>query len=236
MKPIVFIISYNRPIYLWVTLDSLYRKSSKDCRFIIIDNASTDPSIKNVIHAFERRGMFYKSYMMPDNKRSNFIDVIKRHLYELGDYHYFVESDVEVLTQNWDKLMLKYFNSANYGFLGSAIDKRDFVSPGDLNENNDKTRFLIKAASPERKYALDGQGISDVQPAGRITIRKSSIIQQSLDRVDLIYNDSSLNRLSRQLGFKTGIVKEVKHRHLSLLNYFDYHNYDPTARNNFFKN
>ena len=234
IKPIVFIISYNRPLYLWVTLDSLYRKTTGDVKFILIDNASTDPMVKNVIKGFERRNMFHKVYMMQKNLKQNFINVLKNHKSELKDFHFFVESDVEVITEGWDEILIKHFLSDNYGFLGCAIDKSDFIDKESLSDNSAQTNFLIKANSPERKYLLEGKGVTNLFPPGRITIRKTNLILDNIDNIKLIYNDSPLTEKAKRLGYKIGIVKEVKHRHLSLLNYYDYFKYDRNNRNKFF--
>jgi hypothetical protein len=233
--PIAFIISYNRPIFLWVTLDSLYRKTSKNIKFILIDNNSNDPLVKNVIEGFKRRNMFHKVYMMNTNSKENFLNVFNNHKNELGDYFFTIESDVEVITKDWDKKMIKNFTSDNYGILGSAVDKDDFINPDSLKEKSSTNNFLIKANSPERKYELNGNGIINVFPPGRITIRKTEIILSNINNIDKIYNDSDFTKTSKSLGYKIGIIKEIKHRHLSLLNYYDYHNYDKNNRNKFFK-
>ncbi len=44
--PFVFILSWERPIYTWVCLDSLYRETNSPAKFVIADNASRDPMVK----------------------------------------------------------------------------------------------------------------------------------------------------------------------------------------------
>jgi hypothetical protein len=229
--PIVFIISHNRPIYLWVTLDSLYRKTVGNCRFILIDNKSTDTLIYDVINSFSNRGMFHKKYLMEENDVNNLRKVFKEQD-DIGDYHFLIESDVEVLTHNWNNIMYKYFTSDNYGFLGSAVDKSDFVDlSGD--EKNGNNIFLTKTESPERSYPLDGEGVIDVIPPGRLTIRKTQVVR---DSIDTIHRDSQLTQFTKDAGYMTGLIRDVKHRHLSLLNYYDYNGYSQNERDNFFNN
>jgi hypothetical protein len=58
-RPItVFIHSYNRPLYLWASLDSLYRGTRHPHRFVFLDMASDDRLVRQVVAGFERRGMF----------------------------------------------------------------------------------------------------------------------------------------------------------------------------------
>jgi len=235
MIPYIFIISRNRPIYLWITLDSLYRKTSGNCNFILIDNGSDDNAITNIIKGFDKRNMFFKKYLFKDNNRINVLKTINDHIKNIGDFHFMVESDIEILTDNWNEIMIQYMKSDNYGLLGSAIDTKDFINI-DKIDKNPINNFLIKANSPERKYIFSGTGVADMQPAGRITIRKTKIIADNINNPNRIYNDSDLNRIIKQEGYKTGVIKEVKHRHLSLLNYYDYSDYNPKTRNDFFKN
>ena len=42
----VFIRTWNRPLHLWACLDSVYRSTKYPCRFILLDNHSTDPMVK----------------------------------------------------------------------------------------------------------------------------------------------------------------------------------------------
>jgi GT2 family glycosyltransferase len=63
----VLITSYNRPLYLWACLDSLYRHTRHPHRFTIIDMASEDPLVDEVIAGFARRGMFTEVIRAPRN-------------------------------------------------------------------------------------------------------------------------------------------------------------------------
>lgn len=54
----IFLVSWGRPIYLWVCLDSLWRLTQTATRVILLDNAHPDPLVGKVIEAFQRRGLF----------------------------------------------------------------------------------------------------------------------------------------------------------------------------------
>lgn len=59
IEPITVLIqSRNRPLYLWACLDSLFTYTQRPARFILVDNASDDPAVLEVVRGFERRGMF----------------------------------------------------------------------------------------------------------------------------------------------------------------------------------
>src|SRR4051812_8715291 len=95
--PLVFILSWERPLYLWACLDSLRTTTRVPCRFVLLDNASQDPLVDRVIRAFEARGMFHKVYRRGDNSPHALTEAVDLHAAELGDYFGFVESDVMVL-------------------------------------------------------------------------------------------------------------------------------------------
>ena len=54
----VLITCHNRPLYLWACLDSVYRNTRYPHRFTMLDMASEDPLVGQVIAGYERRGMF----------------------------------------------------------------------------------------------------------------------------------------------------------------------------------
>jgi len=47
--------------------------------------------------------------------------------------------------------------------------------------------------------------------------------------------DGALDRKFRDAGYETGIATGVRHRHLSLLNLFDYPDYDIVNRDSFMR-
>ena len=63
----VLITCHNRPLYLWACLDSLARHTRHPRRFTMLDMASADPLVAQVIAGFERRGMFSQVIRAPRN-------------------------------------------------------------------------------------------------------------------------------------------------------------------------
>ena len=240
INPIVFIQSYERPIYLWACLDSLYRNTKHPCRFVLIDNASRDPLVNKVIGAFEARGMFYSVHRRKENTQDAMPEALKHHNDQLGEYFGYVQSDI--LVHPSEPCWLTEFISLvqenpDLGLVGSLVDKSDFVDPikaVELFPNTETVQlnFLIKARSPERtlRNNYDERLIDPFNPPGRLQFLKREFI----DKAGWILRDRPLYETCKRLGYKAAIATRVRHRHLSLLNLFDYPESEVSARNRFF--
>lgn len=236
----VLISSRNRPLYLWACLDALYTRTKIPCRFILVDMASDDPLVEKVLSGFERRGMFSEVLRSAQNNLGVLADFVFRHIETLGPYFAYIESDVVVEDTDpcWLERMVSLMDSnPRLAMLGSIIDKRDFIDPSAnerLRENRDDAhwRSLIKADSPERRQepiAAEGKPLFyPHNPAGRLLLLRTEAIK----KVGLA-TDGVLDRLSREAGYETAITTQVRHRHLSLVQLFDYPDYDMSARNEF---
>ena len=96
-KPItVLISSRNRPIYLWACLDALWRHTSFPHRFILVDMASDDDLVAQVIRGFERRGMFAEVIRAERNDPAVLTRLVMHELDRWAPYFAYVESDVVV--------------------------------------------------------------------------------------------------------------------------------------------
>jgi hypothetical protein len=130
-------------------------------------------------------------------------------------------------------------NNRQLAMVGPAIDQRDFVSweraralEPDLED--ERLASLIKLHSPERDQKLvctDPGGLAyPHNPPGRLLLMRSV----ALARVGA-GTDGTLDRKFRDAGYETGIAPDVRHRHLSLLNLFDYPEYDVAGRDAFMR-
>lgn len=236
---LVFILSYERPLYLWASLDSLYRNTKYPCRFILADNCSQDPLVQKVIGGFDRRGMFHDVYLCEDNRLDRIEWMVERHRDLLGQYWAFCECDVVVAPGEpcWLQRFVQHM-AANprLGMLGSYIDSSDFVSPEAARrlhpgKSVEELGQVIKLQSPER--AIDDVPkapiISPFNPPGRLLMIRT----ETLDTVP-IRRDSLWHQGMLRSGYETGIATDVVHRHLSLLNIYDYADYDMELRDSFF--
>jgi GT2 family glycosyltransferase len=235
----VLILSWNRPLYLWACLDSLYRYTRCPAQFLLVDNHSEDPLVATVVTGFQRRGMLNIVEWGETNSPTRTADSIRKYSSMFGDYFIYIESDVVVFETDpcWLSRLCDLMDSnPNLGILGSYIDTRDFIDPDATKVERsipaEKYSALAKAASPERSLPEVPPDITIVEPfnpPGRLlAIRTELLPLLSPFRDDLLY------LRTKEAGFEAGIATGVRHRHLSLLNYFDYPQYDTVARNRFF--
>lgn len=239
--PFVFILSWERPIYLWVSLDSLHRRTRTPCRFVLVDNGSTDPLVRDVIAGFERRGMFHAVHLLDSNEPGNFAAVLEDYLPRVGSHFAYVESDISIeapVDGCWlGTLLALAEEDPKRAMLGSYCDPRDFpdvVVTRRLFPELDEEAYLrlVKAASPERTLPVvppDEPLISPFNPPGRILLLRTEAIAPIGMRAD-----AELHLALIEQGWRTGISTAVRHRHLSLLHVFDEPSYDTAGRTAFF--
>jgi hypothetical protein len=238
LQPVnVLISSRNRPIYLWTCLDALYRHTHYPHRFHLVDMASDDPAAFDVISSFERRRMFEQVVHAEENDPQFMCDLILAQLDAWGPYFVYMEGDaiIEAGEPCWLSRMVALMEShPRLAMLGSAIDKSDFVDPEEVDylrgaRAEGVWRALIKADSPERLQSIDAASGAPLfrphNPAGRLLLLRTDALRD----VGLA-EDYALDAKLRAAGWETGIAAQVRHRHLSLIQIFDYPDYDIEAR------
>ncbi len=239
-NPLIFILSWERPLYLWACLDSLYRNTRAPCRFVLLDNASSDPLVSKVISSFEARGLFHQVHRRGNNSPDALSEAIHHHRREMGDYFGFVESDVVALPTepSWLEGFIALTQSnPKLAIVGSLVDRSDFVDPAVAAKrfpqlDQAQLDFLIKSKSPERllQDAYQEPLIDPTPPPGRLLFLKTDFI----DQVGIL-RDKLLYQAARRLGYEAGIATGVRHRHLSFQNIYDYPETDLATREQFFK-
>ncbi len=244
----IFIISRNRALYLWASLDSLAKYTDYPHRFIFGDNGSDEPLVHQVIEGFSRRGMFAQTLLREKNDPDLFEALLKQNRESLGRYFVLVESDVMVLPQEpcWLTQFVQLMEEdSDLALLGSFIDQSDFIgrerarallpdaAAGQLD-------FLIKASSPERNLRRDQRRVIAPDaicpnPPGRLVIFRTAAVEKLFNFKIRHLTDSSWHASLTKAGYKTGIATTVRHRHLSLLSLYDYPSYDQKARDWYFR-
>ncbi|MEM8694755.1 MAG: hypothetical protein AAGE05_01885 [Pseudomonadota bacterium] len=237
--PHAFILSWERPIYLWACLDSFYRATRSPCRFVIADNASADPLVSTVIDGFERRGMFRAVHRCADNHPRRFEKLIETYWDEIDEFFVFIEGDTAVVDPGpcWLGVILSHMRAdPEIGSIGSRVYQPDFVDMETARKlcpdmSEEELTFLIKARAPMRRYVhVKDPLISPHCPPLRLLVmRKKAFAEIAFDR------DTAMHKALQAKGWKSMISTEVAHRHLSLLNIYDYPAYDREHRDNFFK-
>lgn len=238
-NPLVFILSWQRPLYLWACLDSLHKTTTVPCRFVLLDNASSDPLIGRVIDSFENRDFFYRVHRNDHNNAHALADALDDYKHELGEYFGFVESDVMVLSSRpcWlEEFQNRVGADPRIAMLGSLIDKADFIDPAWFSKRypqftEDEIEFLTKKSSAERQLSDEYAEplIDSLHPPGRLLFLRTEVVQRTG-----VLPDMRMSREVAALGYKYAIATRVRHRHLSLANPFDYPEYDKPTRDKFF--
>lgn len=228
----VFIRCRNRPSHLWATLDAFHRNTRTPCRFVLIDNASDDPETLRVIEGFRRRGMFAAVYRMPANDPANQQRVFDEVRPQLGPYLVLLDADVTVEPgePDWLAHMLEVIAARpKLALLGAALDLSDFIPLDTARRiapelDDAALAEIIKARSAERRQpaVMTGDLINPYPPAGRLLLART----EALDRCGAIIGARRLCAAVEAAGYEVGITPRVVHRHLSLLNLYDYPDYD----------
>ena len=245
----VFITSRNRGLYLWACLDSLFKYTRHPALFIIGDNASDEPLVRQVIEGFQRRGFLHRVFLREKNEPDLMEFLLRENRDLLGSCFASIESNVMVLPQEpcWlTRLAAIMEQNPKLAMLGSFLDKSDFIEldrarqllPGATPE---QLAFLTKAQSPERTLEPTGEDWISLpapqwphNPPGRLLIRRVEPVENLFQFNVRHLNDGTWHQELVKAGYQTGVAMNVPHRHLSLANAFDYPAYDQRARDWFF--
>lgn len=245
----VFIASWSRPIYMWVALDALWRATRSPARVVLLDNHHPDSAKDRVIAAFERRGLFTDVVRFQSNSFANIIRGYMDRLPACGRFHVFMESDAAILEGErcWLEVLGEIMESQpRIGMLGSLVDVRDFVRDGDLPGGHPADavagRFLMKLGSAERGFIDDptwadpDRACFTTEPPCPIANPPGRLLMLDTDcmRRFGLQPDGQLADCFRRNGMTPAVTARVRHRHLSLLNIFDYDEYSAAGRNTFF--
>ncbi|SFL16871.1 glycosyltransferase family 2 protein [Shimia haliotis] len=238
----VVILSRNRPLYLWACLDSLYRYTRHPARFVLTDNASDDPMVRDVVRGFERRGMFHAVEWHDENDPQRILKTVRDYVNGPADKVVAIESDVTVF--DTDPCWLGRMNALmddhpELGLLGSYVDKRDFIPVEDTEAlvpdlPPNQAVMMIKTRSPERTLPdtpPDEALIDPFNPPGRLIMARKSMMSK------IVYAlDTRMYKHAKEAGIGCAIAPSVRHRHLSLLNAYDYPEFDVKKRREHFVN
>ena len=250
---LIFVVSHGRPIYLWNCLDALFRHTQTPARVVLADNWHPDREVDRVIAGFEKRGLVHELHRFDTNSVQNIATVYENALKSAGPFHVFLESDaciVPIAGKCWLSEMKRIFESRpEIGMLGSAIDTTDFVvrSATELacteHKQTEEIQFLAKLNSPERAFLDDDSWFKPTRdffyteppcplsnPPGRLLMLSTPVVQEAG-----WLPDAKLAEQFRLRGMRPAISPKIRHRHLSLLNIFDYPESSASERNAFFR-
>jgi hypothetical protein len=202
-----------------------------------------------VIAGFERRGLFAEVVRFPTNSFQNIRSAYHERLPGIGPLHVYLESDCVIGERPgcWLAEMRRIMEAnPRLGMLGSLIEFEDFVAAGTalplVRGDAAAADFLAKLKSPERALADDPRWTDPSRdffvtappcpignPPGRLMMLRTELMQRLGFQVDGV-----LAAMVRDLGLEPAVTPLVRHRHLSLLNIFDYAGCDAAERDAFF--
>jgi hypothetical protein len=197
--------------------------------------------VGHVIASFEKRGLFREVVRFPTNSFENIKSAYRERLQHVGPLHVYMESDAILCERSgcWLGEMQRIM-AANpaIGMLGSLIEPRDFVTAEvalRLTGDDPATAaFLAKLGSPawadtSRDFFSTEPPCPIANPPGRLLmLRTDSMVDIGLQP------DADLAAEFRRRGMRPSVTPLVRHRHLSLLNVFDYEDYSRDARDAFY--
>ncbi|MEO1554847.1 MAG: hypothetical protein AAFS01_00330 [Pseudomonadota bacterium] len=213
-----------------MTLDALSRTTETDHRLIVYHHRTGPSDNDTILGAFRERGIIHEIFEQEGEKFDwdVFQTFARSRLAPEDLYLFFIENDVIVQSAQgcWIARMVETMDAdPRLAFLGAAIDKSDFIAPGQLADQlgrplTEHERALIKADSPERKQAFKpGQLLYNGHTVpGRFFCLRIAALEAGVPTL----LDSAMDRFFREQGWTTGVLRTVRHRHMSLLNYFDY--------------
>lgn len=227
--PIIY-LSWERPLYLWSSLDSLGKCNTSKSQILCIDNNSSDSLVSKILNSFKKKGLIDQILFCKKNSPFNLTKQIDKILKTSCKYFIYFESDVKIESEykNWFKIYFDLMEkNPKLGLLGSLCDKSDFIDSTDMNK---KYKRILKTESPEKNTFLNPEfEFSDpFNPPGRLIIVRT----QAVKEVGWA-SDAQLYKKMKDGGWASGITPLVVHRHLSLQNYFDYPEYDMDNRDKF---
>jgi glycosyltransferase involved in cell wall biosynthesis len=240
--PTIFIVSYERPIYLWATLDSVYRNTKTNANVVLIDSGSQDPLVHSVIDGFSRRGLFKDVLRHRENNDEWAAPLFNSLRHTLGQIFYYLDGDVVVLDSGncWvQQLRTVMEENPRLAMVGSSIDKCDFADPESIEKRiggalSTGEKQQLKFYSPERtREPIGPTEVSPLNPPGRLLALRTAPVHEHLGDF-MRHNDDKMHRILKSNGWDTGIYGGVVHRHLSLCNFFDYPEYSMVERDRYY--
>jgi glycosyltransferase involved in cell wall biosynthesis len=153
-KVSVIIPNYNHASYLEKRIESVLQQSYTDYELIVLDDASTDDSVK-IIERLQRKNPSIQFYPNESNSGSPFAQWNKGMLLAKGDYVWIAESDdycepnlleklIETIEQD-DRIVLAYAQSY-------LVDEQDQI----INNYLKNLRFIYKSQAWEKDFVKDG--------------------------------------------------------------------------------
>lgn len=131
--------TFNAPDYLEQTIASIFETTNSDFELIVIDNASTDPKVKEILDSLESPQVEITKIMNVQNYYVNYSWNLGAKLAK-GEYVAILNSDI-ILSKNWDKPLIE------------LLAKCTIACPLEIKKNEEKTFLqalhpMVRAVDP----------------------------------------------------------------------------------------
>lgn len=228
----IFMLVHDRPTYTYMTLDSLQRATYSPYWLTVFHHRPQPNPNDDVLESFRCRRVIHRIVELTNE----FVDwprlahEVRASLHPLDEFLFFIESDVIIerdVTCWIAKMISAMRDDQKLAFIGAAIDKTDFIDPEALAAElgrplTEPELSIIKARSPERdqRFASGQRLFTGHNVPGRFFGIRVAAISDHLPA-----GDAQMDAKLRAEGWTTGILRDVRHRHMSLQNYYDYPEY-----------
>lgn len=131
--------TFNAPDYLEQTIASIFETTESDFELIVIDNASTDPRVKEILDTLESPQVEITKIMNVQNYYVNYSWNLGAKLAK-GEYVAILNSDI-ILSKGWDKPLIK------------ILETHTIACPLEVKKNEEKTFLqelhpMVKSVDP----------------------------------------------------------------------------------------
>lgn len=197
-KVSVCIASYNHARFIGETLDSILAQTYRDFEIVIVDDGSTDDSLK-ILNSYAKKHPQIKVFIHPNHENKGISvtanEVIKR---SRGEYISFIGSDDTWCSYSLER-RINFLEKTGVGFVYSKADC--------INEKGDLLNEIIGADISKEADPLMSVIISNPIPAITVTVRRECLDRAGLYADSVVYGDWEL--WIRLLNFyKIGFIDE----------------------------
>ncbi|MBU9713304.1 glycosyltransferase family 2 protein [Evansella tamaricis] len=223
IKILTILLNWNRPELVKTTIESYYKNTSVDFKFIVADNGSNFETV-SLLEELSIKYDFEVEYLKKNTGGLAFNYVLDRIPFDSFPFIHFTENDIEYL-QNWDHTLLKKMK--NFPEVGQ-------ISPFSPFPQTDKGEYSWEKAAT--KVTRNGNSVYlSKHNVGSTSIIRSEILIGGLrwsnikgkDSI-LFPNDGLFSRRIKEMGWKAAyndsyVVNNLGHTLEELENNLEYY-------------
>lgn len=233
MQTDVYVLTHNRPEYLFCCLDSLSKNTTMEHRVFVVDNGSETTRNQEIVRMFEMGRKVVDGSLRLDYNALDARDRLMACYEPTGKYVVMLDDDV-LVPRGWlESLVAMMEERPDFGVLSlnvSEIDRPDGRNPlvhkmwvddvnGECPQWRDEHGRLSLIWSPKH----DLGDVVETECVGILHITRIGLYKS----IGRFVCDSWYCAQVRSVGMRVGYLKTVSMRHLGLNDYTDYPGYRP---------